>query len=359
MAQQWQFWIDRGGTFTDIVAKGEDGTLLTHKLLSENPDHYQDAAIQGIRDILGLSPDQPLPTEQIQAVKMGTTVATNALLEHKGDRAVLLITKGFRDALRIGYQNRPDIFAREIVLPEMVYEQVIEVEERLDAKGNVITPLHEAQVKQDLQQAYDSGIRSCAIVLMHGYRYSHQEKAIAEIARQLNFTQISVSHEVTPLMKLVSRGDTTMVDAYLSPILRRYVDQVASKLNLNHGKSNAQLLFMQSNGGLADAQLFQGKDSILSGPAGGIVGAVKTSLIAGYDKIISFDMGGTSTDVAHYAGEYERSLETEIAGVRLKTPMMAIHTVAAGGGSIVEFDGSRYRVGPASAGAYPGPAAYG
>ncbi|MDR9404230.1 MAG: hydantoinase B/oxoprolinase family protein, partial [Halothece sp. Uz-M2-17] len=359
MAQQWQFWIDRGGTFTDIVAKGEDGTLLTHKLLSENPDHYQDAAIQGIRDILGLDSDQPLPTEQIQAVKMGTTVATNALLEHKGDRAVLLITKGFRDALRIGYQNRPDIFAREIVLPEMVYEQVIEVEERLDAKGNVITPLNEAQVKQDLQQAYDSGIRSCAIVLMHGYRYSHHEKAIAEIARQLNFTQISVSHEVTPLMKLVSRGDTTMVDAYLSPILRRYVDQVASKLNLNHEQSNAQLLFMQSNGGLADAQLFQGKDSILSGPAGGIVGAVKTSLIAGYDKIISFDMGGTSTDVAHYAGEYERSLETEIAGVRLKTPMMAIHTVAAGGGSIVEFDGSRYRVGPASAGAYPGPAAYG
>ncbi len=359
MAQQWQFWIDRGGTFTDIVAKGEDGTLLTHKLLSENPDHYQDAAIQGIRNILGLKPDQPLPTKQIQGVKMGTTVATNALLEHKGDRAVLLITKGFRDALRIGYQNRPDIFAREIVLPEMVYEQVIEVEERLDAKGNVITPLNQEQVKQDLQQAYDSGIRSCAIVLMHGYRYSHHEKAIAEIARQLNFTQISVSHEVTPLMKLVSRGDTTMVDAYLSPILRRYVDQVASKLNLNHEQSNAQLLFMQSNGGLADAQLFQGKDSILSGPAGGIVGAVKTSLIAGYDKIISLDMGGTSTDVAHYAGEYERSLETEIAGVRLKTPMMAIHTVAAGGGSIVEFDGSRYRVGPASAGAYPGPAAYG
>jgi len=359
MAQQWQFWIDRGGTFTDVVAKREDGTLFTHKLLSENPDHYQDAAIQGIRDILGLSSDQPLPTKQIQAVKMGTTVATNALLEHKGDRAVLLITKGFRDALRIGYQNRPDIFAREIVLPEMVYEEVIEVQERLEAKGNVITPLNKAQVKQDLQQAYDSGIRSCAIVLMHGYRYSHHEKAIAEIARQLNFTQISVSHEVTPLMKLVSRGDTTMVDAYLSPILRRYVDQVASELNLNHEQSNAQLLFMQSNGGLADAKLFQGKDSILSGPAGGIVGAVKTSLIAGYDKIISFDMGGTSTDVAHYAGEYERSLETEIAGVRLKTPMMAIHTVAAGGGSIVEFDGSRYRVGPASAGAYPGPAAYG
>ena len=358
MAQQWQFWIDRGGTFTDIVAKGDDGTILTHKLLSENPDHYQDAAIQGIRDILGLTPDQTLPSHQIQAVKMGTTVATNALLEHKGERVVLLITKGFRDALRIGYQNRPDIFAREIILPEMIYEQVMEIEERIDANGEIITPLNVEQVKQDLKTAYDQGIRSCAIVLMHGYRYSHHEKQIAEIAQQLNFTQISVSHQVAPLMKLVSRGDTTVVDAYLSPILRRYVEQVASKLNLsNH--NTTQLLFMQSNGGLVDAKHFQGKDSILSGPAGGIVGAVKTSQIAGYDQIISFDMGGTSTDVAHYAGEYERNLETEIAGVRLKTPMMAIHTVAAGGGSIIEFDGSRYRVGPASAGAYPGPAAYG
>ena len=358
MAQQWQFWIDRGGTFTDIVAKGDDGTILTQKLLSENPDHYQDAAIQGIRDILGLTPDQPLPSHKIQAVKMGTTVATNALLEHKGERVVLLITKGFRDALRIGYQNRPDIFAREIILPEMIYEQVIEIEERINANGENVTPLNVEQVKQDLKTAYDQGIRSCAIVLMHGYRYSHHEKQIAEIAQQLNFTQISVSHQVAPLMKLVSRGDTTVVDAYLSPILRRYVEQVASQLNLsNH--NTTQLLFMQSNGGLVDAKHFQGKDSILSGPAGGIVGAVKTSQIAGYDQIISFDMGGTSTDVAHYAGEYERNLETEIAGVRLKTPMMAIHTVAAGGGSIVEFDGSRYRVGPASAGAYPGPAAYG
>ena len=358
MAQQWQFWIDRGGTFTDIVAKGDDGTILTQKLLSENPDHYQDAAIQGIRDILGLTPDQPLPSHKIQAVKMGTTVATNALLEHKGERVVLLITKGFRDALRIGYQNRPDIFAREIILPEMIYEQVIEIEERINANGENVTPLNVEQVKQDLKTAYDQGIRSCAIVLMHGYRYSHHEKQIAEIAQQLNFPQISVSHQVAPLMKLVSRGDTTVVDAYLSPILRRYVEQVASQLNLsNH--NTTQLLFMQSNGGLVDAKHFQGKDSILSGPAGGIVGAVKTSQIAGYDQIISFDMGGTSTDVAHYAGEYERNLETEIAGVRLKTPMMAIHTVAAGGGSIVEFDGSRYRVGPASAGAYPGPAAYG
>ena len=358
MAQQWQFWIDRGGTFTDIVAKRDDSQIFTHKLLSENPDHYQDAAIQGIRDILNLNPDQPIPTHQIQAIKMGTTVATNALLEHKGERVVLLITKGFRDALRIGYQNRPDIFAREIILPEMIYEQVIEVEERINANGEIVTPLNVEQVKQDLKTAYDQGIRSCAIVLMHGYRYSCHEKQIADIARQLNFSQISVSHEVAPLMKLVSRGDTTVVDAYLSPILHRYVEQVARQLNLTKN-SPTQLLFMQSNGGLVDANNFQGKDSILSGPAGGIVGAVKTSQIAGYDKIISFDMGGTSTDVAHYAGEYERNLETEIAGVRLKTPMMAIHTVAAGGGSIVEFDGERYRVGPDSAGAYPGPTAYG
>jgi len=358
MAQQWQFWIDRGGTFTDIVAKRDDGSLFTHKLLSENPDHYQDAAIQGIRDVMGLDRDQSLPTEQIQTIKMGTTVATNALLEHKGEPLVLLITKGFRDALRIGYQNRPDIFAREIILPEMVYEEVIEVEERLDASGNVIAPLNQEQVREDLQRAYDKGIRSCAIALMHGYRYPQHEQKIAEIAQELNFTQISVSHKVAPLMKLVSRGETTVVDAYLSPILHRYVEQIASQLNLDEN-SNTQLLFMQSNGGLVDANLFQGKDSILSGPAGGIVGAVKTSQIAGCNKIISFDMGGTSTDVAHYAGEYERNLETEIAGVRLKTPMMSIHTVAAGGGSIIDFDGSRYRVGPASAGAYPGPASYG
>ena len=358
MAQQWQFWIDRGGTFTDIVAKRDDGSLFTHKLLSENPDHYQDAAIQGIRDVMGLDGDQPLPTEQIQTIKMGTTVATNALLEHKGEPLVLLITKGFQDALRIGYQNRPDIFAREIILPEMVYEDVIEVEERLDASGNVIAPLNQEQVREDLQRAYDKGIRSCAIALMHGYRYPQHEQQIAEIAQELNFTQISLSHEVAPLMKLVSRGDTTVVDAYLSPILGRYVEQIASQLNLDEN-SNTQLLFMQSNGGLVNASLFQGKDSILSGPAGGIVGAVKTSQIAGTDNIISFDMGGTSTDVAHYAGEYERNLETEIAGVRLKTPMMSIHTVAAGGGSIINFDGSRYRVGPASAGAFPGPASYG
>ena len=364
---KWQFWIDRGGTFTDIVAKRPDGTITTHKLLSENPEQYQDAAIQGIRDLLNLSPAQPIPDGEIAAVKMGTTVATNALLEHKGDRTVLVITKGFKDALRIGYQNRPDIFAREIILPQMLYEQVIEAEERYDAQGNELLPVNLIKVKQDLQAAYAQGIRSCAIVLMHGYRYPHHEQQVAEIAQKIGFTQISASHRVSPLMKLISRGDTTVVDAYLSPILGRYVEQVASQLsgvNPNYPISNSQgqtpkLMFMQSNGGLADAQRFHGKDSILSGPAGGIVGAVKTSEIAGFSKIISFDMGGTSTDVAHYNGEYERSFETEIAGVRLRTPMMSIHTVAAGGGSILNFDGSRYRVGPESAGANPGPACYG
>ncbi|MBZ8182633.1 hydantoinase B/oxoprolinase family protein [Oscillatoria salina] len=350
---KWQFWIDRGGTFTDIVAKDPNGKIIIHKLLSENPDRYQDAPIQGIREVMEIPSDRAIPAEEIEVVKMGTTVATNALLERKGDRVILAITKGFRDALRIGYQNRPDIFAREIILPELVYEQVIEVEERYNARGEELIPVNSAKVRQDLQAAYDTGIRSCAIVLIHGYRYPKHEEEIAQIAREIGFTQISVSHEVSPLMKIVSRGDTTVVDAYLSPILRRYVDRVSSQL------TTTKLMFMQSNGGLADANLFQGKDSILSGPAGGIVGAVKTSQVASFEKIIGFDMGGTSTDVTHYAGEYERSFETEIAGVRLRTPMMSIHTVAAGGGSIVQYDGARYRVGPESAGANPGPAAYG
>ncbi len=380
----WQFWIDRGGTFTDIVAQRPDGQLVIHKLLSENPDRYTDAAIQGIREILGVPSDAPMPSQQIAQVKMGTTVATNALLERKGDRTVLVITKGFRDALRIGYQNRPNIFARQIVLPEMLYERVIEVEERYRAQGEELIPVN-TQYISSLQAAYNDGIRSCAIVLMHGYRYPEHETQIATIAQEIGFTQISVSHKVSPLMKLVSRGDTTVVDAYLSPILRRYVDQVASQLgsegaegaegenSIQNSKSKIQnsltpaplpqasspsLMFMQSNGGLTDALTFQGKDSILSGPAGGIVGAVQTSLMAGFNKIITFDMGGTSTDVAHYNGEYERTFETEVAGVRLRTPMMAIHTVAAGGGSIVQFDGARYRVGPQSAGANPGPASY-
>ncbi|MFM9159735.1 MAG: hydantoinase/oxoprolinase family protein, partial [Dolichospermum sp.] len=349
----WEFWIDRGGTFTDIVAKNPDGKLQIHKLLSENPERYTDAAIEGIRQILGISDHQSIPSQEIAVVKMGTTVATNALLEKKGERTVLIITKGFADALRIGYQNRPDIFARQIILPEMLYEQVIEVEERYNAQGEILIKLNLDSVHPQLQTAYNNGIRSCAIVLMHGYRYTNHEKQVANLAKSIGFTQVSVSHEVTPLMKLVSRGDTTVVDAYLSPILRRYVNQVASQL----GK-NVTLQFMQSHGGLTDAETFKGKDSILSGPAGGIVGAVQTSILAGFNKIISFDMGGTSTDVAHYNGEYERTLEAEVAGVRFRTPMMAIHTVAAGGGSILHFHGSRYRVGPESAGANPGPASY-
>ncbi|ABA56904.1 5-oxoprolinase (ATP-hydrolyzing) [Nitrosococcus oceani ATCC 19707] len=348
----WQFWIDRGGTFTDIVARRPDGRLLTHKLLSENPEHYSDAALQGIRDLLGVAKDQPLPIARIQEVRMGTTVATNALLERQGERTLLLITQGFRDALRIGYQSRPKLFARHILLPEMLYERVEEVEERLSAQGEVLTPLNLDSARQPLESAYRKGIRSVAIVFLHGYRYHEHERRVAELARKIGYTQISLSQEASPSMKLVGRGDTTVVDAYLSPILRRYVDHVSSELG------DTRLLFMQSNGGLADARFFQGKDSILSGPAGGIVGAVRTAISAGFSKIISFDMGGTSTDVAHYDGEYERVFETEVAGVRMRAPMMRIHTVAAGGGSICQFDGARFRVGPQSAGANPGPACY-
>ncbi|MBD1850178.1 hydantoinase B/oxoprolinase family protein [Leptolyngbya sp. FACHB-711] len=355
---RWQFWIDRGGTFTDVVAQRPDGSLTIHKLLSENPDRYSDAPLQGIREVMGLPVNVPLPTAQIAAIKMGTTVATNALLERKGDRTVLLITQGFRDALRIGYQNRPNIFARQIILPEMLYERVIEVEERCTAQGEILAPLHPTRLTADLQIAYNAGIRACAIVLMHGYRYPAHEQQVADLAKAIGFTQISVSHRVSPLMKLVSRGDTTVVDAYLSPILRRYVDRIAAELQQSGTGYKPALMFMQSNGGLTDASLFQGKDSILSGPAGGIVGAVQTSARAGFDKIIGFDMGGTSTDVSHFNGEYERVFETEVAGVRLRAPMMSIHTVAAGGGSILQFDGARYRVGPQSAGAHPGPACY-
>jgi 5-oxoprolinase (ATP-hydrolysing) len=348
----WQFWIDRGGTFTDVVARRPDGALLTHKLLSDNPERYPDAAIQGIRDLLGLAAEAPIPGAAIAAVKMGTTVATNALLERKGERTVLVITKGFGDALRIGYQNRPKLFERHIVLPEQLYERVIEAEERVTAEGEVLAPLDLARLEADLAAAHAAGIGSAAIVFLHGYRYPRHEREAADCARALGFTQVSASHQVSPLMKLVSRGDTTVVDAYLSPILRRYVDRVAAELG------GTRLLFMQSNGGLTDARRFQGKDAILSGPAGGIVGAVRTAEMGGFDKIIGFDMGGTSTDVSHYAGEYERSFETVVAGVRMRAPMMHIHTVAAGGGSICSFDGARYRVGPESAGANPGPACY-
>lgn len=365
-SRTWQFWIDRGGTFTDIVAQRPDGSIVLHKLLSENPDRYPDAPLQGMRDLMGLAADQPIPADQIAAVKMGTTVATNALLERKGDRTLLITTKGFRDGLRIGYQNRPDIFACQIQLPEMLYEQVLEVNERVMANGEVlraITPTGETQLREELQAAYDQGIRSCAIAFLHGYRYPAHEQQVAALAQQVGFTQISMSHAVSPLIKWVSRGDTTVVDAYLSPILRRYVDRIEQELSTHSTvELQPQLLFMQSNGGLTPARFFQGKDSILSGPAGGIVGAVQTCLAAGFQKLITFDMGGTSTDVAHFHGEgdgtYERVLETEVAGVRLRAPMMAIHTVAAGGGSILSFDGARYQVGPESAGAYPGPACY-
>ncbi len=348
----WQFWIDRGGTFTDVVARRPDGGLLSHKLLSENPEQYEDAAIHGIRQLLGLGKGEAIPSDRLDAVKMGTTVATNALLERKGDRTLLVVTKGFKDALRIAYQNRPHLFTRRIELPELLYERVVEVDERVMADGRVLAEPDEAEVRQALQAAYETGIRAAAIAFLHGYRFGEHERRIAEIAREVGFTQVSVSHEVSPLMKLVSRGDTTVVDAYLSPILRRYVDRVAGELG------DVQLMFMQSNGGLSDAHAFQGKDSILSGPAGGIVGAVRTAAMGGFEKIITFDMGGTSTDVAHYDGEYERTFETQVAGVRMRAPMMQIHTVAAGGGSILHFDGSRYRVGPDSAGANPGPACY-
>jgi 5-oxoprolinase (ATP-hydrolysing) len=348
---RWQFWIDRGGTFTDIVGRKPDGALVTLKLLSENPERYSDAAVQGIRELLG-SGAGPIPPGEIDVVRMGTTVATNALLERKGDRTMLAITRGFADALRIGYQHRPKLFVRHIELPSMLYEQVVEIDERIGAHGDVVRPLDLQQAERNLRAAFDRGIRSCAIALLHGYRYHQHELQLAALARNIGFTQVSVSHQVSPLMKLVARGDTTVVDAYLSPVLRRYVSQVAAQL------PGVKLQFMQSSGGLADAQQFHGKDAILSGPAGGIVGAARTAQQAGIRKIISFDMGGTSTDVAHFAGEYERAFDAEVAGVRLRAPLMQIHTVAAGGGSICQFDGVRLRVGPESAGANPGPASY-
>ena len=331
---------------------GPDGALVTHKLLSEDPERYQDAAVAGIRHLLGLAADAPIPVADIEAVKMGTTVATNALLERKGEPTALAITRGFRDALRIAYQNRPRLFDRHIVLPELLYRQVVEIDERVGAHGDVLRPIDEAATRAALQAVFDQGLRSLAIVFMHGYRFTEHEAAAARIAREIGFTQISVSHQVSPMMKLVARGDTTVVDAYLSPILRRYVDQVAAQM------PDVNLQFMQSNGGLTDARAFHGKDSILSGPAGGIVGMVRASQLAGFERVIGFDMGGTSTDVSHFSGEFERVFETQVAGVRMRAPMMSIHTVAAGGGSILHFDGSRYRVGPDSAGANPGPASY-
>ncbi len=348
----WKFWIDRGGTFTDVVAQAPDGTLRVSKLLSENPEAYADAAVQGIREALALAPGVPIPTGAIDTVRMGTTVATNALLERKGEPTLLVITRGFGDALQIGYQARPEIFAREIVLPQRVYARVEEVAERVGADGSVLLAPDLEALRPRLQQARADGLNAVAIVCLHGYRFPAHERAIAGLAQALGFAQISVSHQTSPLIKLVGRADTTTVDAYLSPILRRHVERVSGALG------GARLQFMQSNGGLTDATLFQGKDAIVSGPAGGVVGAREIARQAGYERIISFDMGGTSTDVAHFAGTLERVYETQVAGVRLRAPMLDIHTVAAGGGSICWFDGIRLRVGPASAGADPGPACY-
>ena len=399
MSGRWEFWIDRGGTFTDVIGRRPDGVLLTHKLLSENPEAYRDAAVHGIRHLLGLKPGEAIPSERIAAVKMGTTVATNALLERKGDRTLLLITKGFRDALRIGYQARPKIFAKHIIKPDMLYERVVEVDERVRADGTVERALDLDAVRAELQHTKQDGIDAVAVVLMHAYRYSDHERQIAKLARELGFAQVSASHEVSPLIKLVGRGDTTVVDSYLSPILRRYVSQVAGDLNpsplvgegrvggreatlgsrqaferrslhARHlptptpdpspqgGGEKTRLMFMMSSGGLTAAELFRGKDAILSGPAAGVVGMAETGRAAGFSRLIGFDMGGTSTDVSHFAGQYERAFETEVAGVRMRAPMMLIHTVAAGGGSILHFDGARFRVGPDSAGANPGPKCY-
>ena len=360
--KSWDFWIDRGGTFTDVVGRAPDGTLTAHKLLSENPEAYADAAVQGIRDLLGLEKGQPIPPSKVGAVKMGTTVATNALLERKGDRTLLLITKGFRDALKIGYQARPKIFALEIIKPELLYERVAEVDERVLADGTVEGEPDMVRTRADLVAAKADGIDAVAIVFMHAYRFPEHEKRVAVLARELGFAQVSVSHEVSPLIKLVGRGDTTVVDAYLSPILKRYVGRVTSEMEGGAAALSAddkiRLMFMMSSGGLTAADLFQGKDAILSGPAGGVVGMAETGKQAGFDRLIGFDMGGTSTDVSHFDGEYERAFETEVAGVRMRAPMMLIHTVAAGGGSILHYDGARFRVGPDSAGANPGPKCY-
>src|SRR5215470_11501142 len=410
-ASTWDFWIDRGGTFTDVIGRRPDGTLVAHKLLSENPGAYRDAAVHGIRHLLGLAADAPIPPGRIGAVKMGTTVATNALLERKGERTLLLVTRGFRDALRIGYQARPKIFARQIIKPDMLYERVVEVAERVRADGTVEQAPDLAAVQAELARARRDGIAAVAVVFMHAYRHAEHERQVAALARELGFPQVSVSHEVSPLIKLVGRGDTTVVDAYLSPIIRRYVAQVGTELAADssgtasatafppplwgrdreggkphtqesaaaphptappqggreqaatsgeslHEPEAARLMFMMSSGGLTAADLFQGKDAILSGPAGGVVGMAETGRAAGFEHLIGFDMGGTSTDVSHFDGDYERAFETEVAGVRMRAPMMLIHTVAAGGGSVLHFDGARFRVGPDSAGANPGPKCY-
>ena len=391
---KWNFWIDRGGTFTDVVAHTPDGQILARKVLSENPGVYDDAALEGIRQFLGVASDAPIPAGRIEAVKMGTTVATNALLERKGEKTLLVITKGLKDQIEIGYQARPDIFAKQIIKPEMLYTRVVEAAERVRADGTVEMVLDEAALASELNAALADGIKSVAIAFMHAYAFPAHEKAAAALATKLGFDYVAASHDVSPLIKIVGRGDTTIADAYLSPILRRYVNKVALALspapsgeraegrpsgrsegegrpqaaaqaaapNLlpleEGGEGMPRVMFMASSGGLTSADLFLGRDAILSGPAGGIVGMAETAKIASFDKVIGFDMGGTSTDVSHFAGDYERSFETEVAGVRMRVPMMRIHTVAAGGGSILFYDGNRFRAGPESAGSNPGPKCY-
>jgi 5-oxoprolinase (ATP-hydrolysing) len=348
-SNKWQFWIDRGGTFTDIVALCPDGSLDTAKLLSENPEQYADAAAEGIRRFVTKS-------DRIEAIKMGTTVATNALLERRGTPTALIVTQGFRDALAIGYQNRPDIFALNIIKPVPIYERVVEARERVSAAGETITPLDEDDIRASLQLCFDDGLRSVAICLVHGYRYPENEKRIGQLATEIGFTQVSLSHDVESLIKFVSRGETTLADAYLTPVLNNYIEGLQRELA--SVATPERLLFMQSNGGLTLAESFRGKNSVLSGPAAGVVGMVETASKVGFERLIGFDMGGTSTDVSAWSGEYERSNDSEVAGVRLRAPMMKIHTIAAGGGSILQYKDERFQVGPESAGADPGPACY-
>jgi 5-oxoprolinase (ATP-hydrolysing) len=351
-AGAWRFYVDRGGTFTDIVAESPDGALSSLKLLSQDP-RYDDAALEGIRRCLGVPANAPIPAGRVGELRMGTTVATNALLERKGERVLLVTTRGLKDQLRIGYQNRPKLFALKIERPDMLYEEVLEADERVTAEGDLLQPLDEAKLRAGLDDARARGFETCAILFMHGYRYPAHERRAAEIAAQAGFTQVSTSYDTVPLMKFVSRGDTTVADAYLSPVLARYANRISRALG-----ENPRLFFMTSNGGLAAPRFFRGKDAIVSGPAGGVVGMAETGLEAGFDHTIGFDMGGTSTDVSRFDGVYDRVYETEVAGVRLRVPMMAIHTVAAGGGSILHYDGARFRVGPDSAGADPGPMCY-
>lgn len=358
--EKWRFWVDRGGTFTDVIARDPGGRLIAKKLLSEAPHLYDDAALSAIRDFLGLGPRDLIPADRIAALKIGTTVATNALLERKGEPTVLVLTHGLEDQLEIGTQARPDIFARKVVKPDMLYSRVIGAHERVRADGTIEMPLDTEALSRALRAARADGIRSVAIVLMHAYAFPGHEQLAARLARALGFEQVSVSHEVSPLIKIVPRGDTTVADAYLSPVLRRYIDQLAGWLTSTDLSTGcpSPLLFMASSGGLKDQAHFHGRDAVLSGPAGGVVGMAETARAAGFDRVVGFDMGGTSTDVSHFAGDYERSFETEVAGVRLRVPMLNIHTVAAGGGSILAYDGMRFRVGPESAGSNPGPLCY-